>query len=99
MRTIMQGHKVTLLNNMLRPTFLDIAPKAAYLQEASLCTALGHHSYCELQTRHALKHSLKLKMNGALELCCQVALFNKLHLNWLFFPLSNTYQEAHCSNI
>ena len=65
MRTIMQGHKVTLLNDMLRPTFFGHCSQSS-VQEASLHSSRGHHSYCELQTRHALKHSLKLKMNGAL---------------------------------
>lgn len=36
---------------------------------------------------------------GPLELCCQVALFNSFISTGFFFPLSNTYQEAHCSNI
>ena len=39
------------------------------------------------------------KWMGPLELCCQVALFHSFISTGFFFPLSNTYQEAHCSNI
>lgn len=67
--------------------FLDIAPKAAYLQEASLHSLEGTIHIVNCKQGMPWSTAWNWKWMGPLELCCQVALFNSFISTGFFFPL------------